>query len=79
MLANNNLWAPFESRIKCNFTHYHFVEVQNSASKIDQALDIWMMTLLELGRKVPWKNVTELYANIGAIQHGNSPWKVYKL
>jgi hypothetical protein len=40
---------------------------------------MWAATVLEFGGEAPWKNVAELYANIDAIQHGDSPWKVYRL
>ncbi|KAH9979150.1 hypothetical protein BJV74DRAFT_900472 [Russula compacta] len=63
-----NPWNPFNSQVEFDFAHYHFVEVQNSAGKIDQALDL-----------CSWKDSAELYATIDAIQHGDSPWKVYKI
>jgi hypothetical protein len=34
---------------------------------------------MEYGGDAPWKNAAELYASIDAIQHGDSPWKVYKI
>jgi hypothetical protein len=40
---------------------------------------MWAATVLEFGGDAPWKNMAELYANIDAIQHGDSPWKVYQL
>jgi hypothetical protein len=62
-----------------DFGHYHFVEAQSSAGLIDKALDLWAATVLEFGRDSPWANSNELYATIDAIQHGNAPWKVYKV
>ncbi|KAH9997156.1 hypothetical protein BJV74DRAFT_877357 [Russula compacta] len=64
---------------KFDFAHYHFVEVQNSAGKIDQALDLWSASVMEYGGDALWKDSAELYATIDAIQHGDSPWKVYKI
>ncbi|KIM80298.1 hypothetical protein PILCRDRAFT_9821 [Piloderma croceum F 1598] len=34
---------------------------------------------MEYGGDAPWKNAAELYATIDAIQHGDSPWKVYEI
>ena len=74
-----NPWSLFNSRIEFNFAHYHFVEVQSSAEKIDQALDMWAATVMEFGGDSPWENAAELYATINAIQHGDSPWRVYHI
>ena len=70
-------WEPFESCIE--FAHYHFAEVQNSAAKIDQALDMWAATVFEFSADSPWKTSAELYVSINAINHGDSPWKVYHI
>ena len=78
-LTNANPWDPFSSRIEFDFTHYHFVEVQNPAGKIDQALDLWAASVMEYGGKAPWNDSTELYATIDAIEDGSSPWKVYHI
>jgi hypothetical protein len=72
-------WAPFTSRLEFDFAHHHFVEAQNSASKIDQALDMWAASIVEFGGETPWKTPAELYAAIDAIKHGDSPWKVYRI
>ncbi|KAH9970251.1 hypothetical protein BJV74DRAFT_744464, partial [Russula compacta] len=74
-----NPWNPFNSRVEFDFAHYHFVEVQNSAGKIDQALDLWSASVMKYGGDAPWKDSAELYTTIDAIQHGDSPWKVYKI
>src|ERR1700720_1323398 len=44
-----NPWSPFDSRIEFDFAHYHFVEVQNSAGKINKALDLWAASVMEYG------------------------------
>jgi hypothetical protein len=72
-------WEPFESRIEFDFVHYHFAEVQNSATKIDQALDMWAATVLEFGGDSPWKTSAELHVGIDTIKHGDSLWKVYHI
>ena len=53
--------------------------MQSSAGKINKALDMWAATVMEYGGDAPWKNATELYATIDAIQHGDLPWKVYEI
>jgi hypothetical protein len=75
----HNPWSPFDSRIEFDFAHYHFVEVQNSAGKINKALDLWAATVMEYGGDAPWKDASDLYATIDAIQEGDSPWKVYQI
>ncbi|KAH9952829.1 hypothetical protein BJV74DRAFT_929895 [Russula compacta] len=74
-----NPWNPFDSRVEFDFAHYHFVEAQSSADLIDKALDIWAATVMEFGGDSPWRNSDELYATIDAIQHGEAPWKVFKI
>jgi hypothetical protein len=74
---NANPWEPFNSRIEFDFAHYHFVEAQHSARKIDRALDLWAASVMRYGGDAPWKDSTELYATIDAIQDGDLPWKVY--
>ena len=74
-----NSWHPFNSRIDFDFAYYHFVEVQSSAPQIDKALNHWVATIAEFGRDTPWKTAKQLYATIDAIQHGDSPWKVYNI
>lgn len=77
--AATNPWNPFKSRIEFDFAHYHFVEVQSSARLINKALDLWTATVVEFGGDAPWKKSEELYATIDTIQHGNSPWKEYRI
>jgi Plavaka transposase len=72
-------WGPFQSSTDFEFAYYHFVEVQNSATLIDKALDLWVSQIARFGADVPWKNSKELYATIDDIQHGHSPWVVYKI
>ncbi|KAK6988610.1 hypothetical protein R3P38DRAFT_3409362 [Favolaschia claudopus] len=72
-------WLPFENRTAFDFAHFHFVECQSSAGKINTALDLWAAQVLEFGRSAPWRNAKELYQTIDDIQHGDAPWKVYKI
>jgi hypothetical protein len=72
-------WAPFATRLEFDFAQHHFVEAQNSAAKIDRALDMWAASVLEFGGDSPWKTPAELYSAIDAIRHGDSPWKVYHI
>jgi hypothetical protein len=72
-----NIWSPFNSRLEFDFAYYHFVEIQNSARLIDEALSQWAAGVMQYGGSAPWKNSKELYASIDAIKHGDSPWKMY--
>ncbi|KAH9965083.1 hypothetical protein BJV74DRAFT_911363 [Russula compacta] len=66
-------------RTEFDFAHYHFVEVQNSVTNIDKALDMWAATVMESGGDAPWTNSDDLYKTIDAIQHGDAPWKMYHI
>ncbi|KAJ7500565.1 hypothetical protein B0H11DRAFT_2155527 [Mycena galericulata] len=72
-------WFPFESRTEFDFAHFHFVEVQSSAGQINSALDLWTAQVLQYGGTSPWRGAKDLYDTIDTIQHGDAPWKVYKL
>ncbi|KAJ7470114.1 hypothetical protein B0H11DRAFT_1730665 [Mycena galericulata] len=72
-------WTPFESRTEFDFAHYHFVELQSSASQINKALDLWAAQVMQYGADSPWRTAKDLYDTIDAIQHGDTPWKVYKI
>jgi hypothetical protein len=65
--AAADAWDPFDSYVKFNFAHYHFVEVQNSALLINKALDLWAATIAEFGKETLWSNSEELYATIDFI------------
>ena len=77
--VDDDCWNPFSSRIEFDFAYYHFVEVQNSAAKIDKALNWWTATVMKFGESAPWRNSDELYAAIDAIKEGGAPWKVYRI
>ncbi|KAF8205468.1 hypothetical protein K438DRAFT_1963910 [Mycena galopus ATCC 62051] len=72
-------WHPFHDRTEFDFAHFHFVEVQSSAAQINTALDQWTAQVLQFGHTVPWSSTEDLYKTIDDIQHGDTPWKVYKL
>ncbi|KAJ6537478.1 hypothetical protein DFH09DRAFT_1177821 [Mycena vulgaris] len=72
-------WAPFESRTEFDFAHYHFVELQSSATEINKALDLWAAQVLRHGDSPPWRTAQGLYDAIDLIQHGDAPWKMYQI
>ncbi|KAF8200520.1 hypothetical protein K438DRAFT_1822115 [Mycena galopus ATCC 62051] len=72
-------WHPFHDRTEFDFAHFHFVEVQSSAAQINTALDQWTAQVLQFGHTAPWSSAEDLYKTIDDIQHGDAPWKVYKL
>jgi hypothetical protein len=72
-------WDPFGSWVEFDFAQYHFVEVQSSAGDINTALDMWQVSILKYGDKVPWTSAQDLYNTIDSIQLGDAPWKVYKI
>ena len=78
-LNDNESWNPFPSRIAFDFSYFHFVEQQTSEAGIVKALDLWAASILEYGGDTPWSNAQELYATIDTIQHGEAPWRTFKL
>ena len=74
-----NDWTPFDSRLEFDFAHYHFIEIQDSAAGINKALDMWTASVMEFGGSGPWKSSDELYDTIDSIQHGDAPWKTYRI
>ncbi|KAJ6507509.1 hypothetical protein DFH09DRAFT_1101319 [Mycena vulgaris] len=46
---------------------------------VNTALDLWSAQVLKHGEEAPWKNAEQLYSTIDSIQHGDAPWKVYKI
>uniref|UniRef100_A0A0W0FU72 C2H2-type domain-containing protein n=1 Tax=Moniliophthora roreri TaxID=221103 RepID=A0A0W0FU72_MONRR len=72
-------WAPFASRTKFDFAHFHFTELQASEGKIDKSLDILHAFLLEHEDDAPFTNCKDLYTTIDSIQKENTPWKSYQL
>ncbi|KAJ7150481.1 hypothetical protein C8R43DRAFT_1127959 [Mycena crocata] len=66
-------WFPFSSRTEFDFANFHFVEAQSSEGQINTAQVLWH------NETAPWKRAKDLYKTIDAIQHGDAPWKVYKL
>ncbi|KAH9032130.1 hypothetical protein EDB85DRAFT_2073967 [Lactarius pseudohatsudake] len=78
-LQDSTSWDPFPSRVAFDFAYFHFVEQQTSESGINKALDLWLSSLLGHGENIPWTNAQGLYATIDSIQHGQAPWKTFKL
>ncbi|RXW16757.1 hypothetical protein EST38_g9099 [Candolleomyces aberdarensis] len=84
--ANKNAWHPFTNRLEFDFAHYHYVELETSAAKINTALDHWRAaTIVALGSDVdernsaPWSTAEDLYAMIDSIQTGGAPFKTVYL
>jgi Plavaka transposase len=56
---------------------YHFTEVQNSESWIDQALDFWLTSTIRSGGDaddIPWRTAKSVYRTIDSIKEGSVPW-----
>lgn len=74
-----NLGILFLAALHSIFLYFHFVQEQTSEAGINKALDLWAASILEYGEDTPWSNAQELYATIDNIQHGEAPWRTYKL
>ncbi|KZP19656.1 hypothetical protein FIBSPDRAFT_911331 [Athelia psychrophila] len=78
-VGENTSWDPFESRIDFDFAWFHFVVAESSAGKINQAINMWAATIVQQGGSPPWSNAKEMYQTIDEIQHGDAPWKMFRI
>ncbi|RXW16095.1 hypothetical protein EST38_g9754 [Candolleomyces aberdarensis] len=81
-LDPENPWDPFEDRLAFDFAHYHYVELQSPASKINKGLDLWLASKIQALRSekcdnVPWASADELYETVDKIQQGNAPFRTF--
>lgn len=81
-LDSENPFTPFADRLEHDFAHHHFVKAQSSASKIAEALDLWMAQRIQAAQStevddVPWKTANDMYQTIDQIQHGHTPFRTY--
>ncbi|KAF8164329.1 hypothetical protein BJ912DRAFT_935023 [Pholiota molesta] len=71
-----NSWHPFEDRLAFDWAHYHFIELQSSARKINKGLDLWLAAKLKAGNNspLPWSSPDDMYDTIDSIQEGAAPF-----
>ncbi|KAF8161663.1 hypothetical protein B0H34DRAFT_782033 [Crassisporium funariophilum] len=71
-----NSWHPFEDRLAFDWAHYHFIELQSSARKINKGLDLWLAAKLKAGDNspLPWSLPDDMYDTIDSIQEGAAPF-----
>ncbi|KAF8200135.1 hypothetical protein BJ912DRAFT_1126700 [Pholiota molesta] len=74
--TETNCWHPFEDRLAFDWAHYHFIELQSSARKINKGLDLWLAAKLSAGNDspLPWSSTDDMYGTIDSIQEGDAPF-----
>ncbi|KAF9470984.1 hypothetical protein BDN70DRAFT_909445 [Pholiota conissans] len=74
-------YSPFPDRLSFDWTHYQFIELQSSASKINQGLNLWLAAKLKAGdlSPLPFSRPDDMYQMIDAIQEGDAPFRTIQL
>ncbi|TFK28976.1 hypothetical protein FA15DRAFT_583187, partial [Coprinopsis marcescibilis] len=69
---------PFNDRHAFDWAHFHFVELQASARKINTGLDLWVAAAVtatcDPDTRIQWKSERDLYKTIDDIQQGSAPF-----
>ncbi|KAF8157500.1 hypothetical protein BJ912DRAFT_866975 [Pholiota molesta] len=75
-VTETNRWHPFDDRLAFDWAHYHFIELQSSARKINKGLDLWLAAKLKAGDNspLPWSSTDDMYETIDSIQEGAAPF-----
>ncbi|TFY67845.1 hypothetical protein EVG20_g3800 [Dentipellis fragilis] len=77
---NSEDWTPFADRPSFEFAELVFEKMETSAGDLDRLLKIYAAkTLLDGGGDRLFDNHDDLYATIDAIQHGDVPWKTFRV
>jgi hypothetical protein len=80
-----NPWLPFQDRLEFQWAHYHYVQLQSSASGIQHGLDLWRAAVRSHRTDdskhdgVLWKNAKEMYDMIDSIPKGSVGWTTHPL
>jgi hypothetical protein len=80
-----NPWLPFQDRLEFEWAHYHYMQLQSSASGIQHSLDLWRAAVRSHQTDnnkhdgVPWKNAKEMYDMIDLIPKGSVGWMTHPL
>ncbi|KAA1477476.1 hypothetical protein DENSPDRAFT_587684 [Dentipellis sp. KUC8613] len=73
-------WTPFADRPSFEFAELVFEKMETSAGDIDHLLKVFAAkAMLDGGGGGLFKDHNELYAAIDSIQHGDIPWKTFKV
>ncbi|KAF8266366.1 hypothetical protein EI94DRAFT_1492495, partial [Lactarius quietus] len=70
---SDNPWHPFGHRLKYEWAHYHYIQLQSLADDIQCGLDLWRATVKRYHadndgcNEVPWNNAKEMYESIDSI------------
>jgi hypothetical protein len=81
----SNPWLPFQDRLEFEWAHYHYVQLQSSASGIQHGLDLWRAAVRSHQTDdnkhdgVLWKNAKEMYDTIDSILKGSIGWTTHPL
>lgn len=75
-------WDPFKNGTEFRVADFLYRKVEMSARDVDELMELWAMSLEEHGIEDacgPFESVEELYATIGAIKVGDTPWKSFSV
>lgn len=80
-MTEANPYHPFNDRLAFDWAHYHFIELQSSARKINKGLDLWLAAKLEAGddSPLPWSSPGDMHETIDSIQEGDAPFTTIEL
>jgi hypothetical protein len=72
-------WSPFKSRLSFETAEFLYKRAQMSAGNIDNLLDLWAASLLEVGSHPIFNGHRDLYNTIDNAKLGDAPWKDFKV
>ena len=74
-------WGPFQNRLRFEVADMLFRRVQMSGSHIDEILQLWKASLLEIDPDAsgPFKNHRDLYETIDQSTSVDNPWMSFSL
>lgn len=70
-------WDPFDDELQFRLGDFLYRKVEMSGGNIDELMDIWASTKMEIEDFSPFDSHEHMYATIDAITHGDAPWKTF--
>ncbi|KAI6008589.1 hypothetical protein EDC04DRAFT_2871475 [Pisolithus marmoratus] len=72
-------WAPFCSQLEFELAEFLFQHAEMPANQINTLLEIWAVSILELGSSPPFTNHMDLYHVIDSMSVGEVKWEIFKI
>ncbi|KAF7983491.1 hypothetical protein HWV62_21806 [Athelia sp. TMB] len=70
-------WTPFEDEVQFRTADFLYRKVEMSGGDINELMDIWALDKAKSGDPGPFESVSDMYATIDVIKHGDAPWKSF--